>query len=102
MIMVKPTKKKLSGTIVVLSVLSFALVVVMFVYLSIIHKIHSAYNSESIVAGTTSSNSFTKEIRQLCQLIQYLETKMDSYLAYGKDPFLSMKIATKCTRRINV
>jgi len=112
MIMAKPTRRKTSGTTVVVSVLSFALVGVMFVYLVLIHKIVSSHDNTNIVAfgsPVTSSDSLKEETRQLRERIQnlessnsYLETKMNSYLAFKKDPFLSNKKPATCIKSINV
>jgi len=43
-----------------------------------------------------------QEIRRLRTKITYLETKIDSYLAYKRDPFLSMKTPATCNTKMTI
>lgn len=77
-------------------VLFFALAGTFLGYLSLIHSVH-----DNIHESNTSSSS-NKELKRLEVRIKYLETKLDSYLAFGKDPFLSNNPTTECTNETSI
>eukprot|EP00535_Pseudo-nitzschia_heimii_P003895 CAMPEP_0197178638 /NCGR_PEP_ID=MMETSP1423-20130617/3858_1 /TAXON_ID=476441 /ORGANISM="Pseudo-nitzschia heimii, Strain UNC1101" /LENGTH=368 /DNA_ID=CAMNT_0042628421 /DNA_START=104 /DNA_END=1210 /DNA_ORIENTATION=+ len=87
-------EKKPSGKIA-LAMISFLVVATMFTYLALIMKIHDRHgNGNQWIIGELPFS--TGNLQEMEDRIQYLETKLDSYLAYGKDPFLSMKEPAKC------
>ena len=100
---------KASGRILrpVQLLLVFLLVAAMLVYLSLMNQIHtklssSSSSSSSPYGNNAASASSSAGIQQLQDRIQYLETKVDSYLAYAKDPFLSNKAPAKCQHRMQI
>jgi len=60
-------------------------------YLLLLSQMHSKLNRDEPLSPTTKTNVHDMEDR-----IKYLETKVNSYLAYTTDPFLRTKISTKC------
>ena len=79
----------------------FLLVSGMFTYLSLLNQIHARHsNNSELNVGDLSSS--TRRFRELEDRIQYTETKLNAYLAYGKDPFLSMKLPAKCKRQSSI
>jgi FkbM family methyltransferase len=95
----KKASKKASGRIVIL-VMSFLLFAAMCIYISLINELRIRH-TDAIIAGETSAGNSgggisSRDARSLKDRIEYLETKVDSYLAYHKDPFLSTKVSTKC------
>jgi FkbM family methyltransferase len=66
-------------------------------YLLLLSKIHTKlYNQESPSDAAAAATTTTATIQDLQDRIQYLETKVNSYLAYTRDPFLSTKTPVKC------
>ncbi|VEU37564.1 unnamed protein product [Pseudo-nitzschia multistriata] len=71
-------------------VLTFLLISVLLGYLSLLNQIHTN------IRDNTSESLSGNNIQRLQDRIQYLETKVDSYLAYARDPFLGIKEPAKC------
>ena len=98
--------KKASGRIVPSMMLLFLLVAALLAYLSLMNQIHTKLSSTSSPYGDSpadspaASASDSSDIQQLQDRIHYLETKVDSYLAYAKDPFLSTKTTATCQHQI--
>ena len=92
--------KKASGRIVPSMMLLLLLVAALLAYLSLMNQIHTKLSSSPYGDSPAASVSASSDIQQLQDRIHYLETKVDSYLAYAKDPFLSMKTTAKCQNRI--
>jgi len=82
--------------------LPLLLVAALLVYLSLMNQIHTKLISnpygDSLAAS--ASDSYDVQQKKLQDRIHYLETKVDSYLAYAKDPFLSTKTTATCQHQI--
>lgn len=91
--------KKTSGKVPAL-VLLFLLIVALLGYLSLMNQIHTKISSGSSTNDHSALSS--SEIHQLRERIHYLETKVDSYLAYASDPFMSMKTPATCEETIAI
>mmetsp|Transcript_11403 Transcript_11403/g.32847 ORF Transcript_11403/g.32847 Transcript_11403/m.32847 type:complete len:366 (-) Transcript_11403:373-1470(-) len=72
------------------------LIVALLGYLSLMNSIHTKISSSPEGFAPPS------EIQRLQDRIHYLETKVDSYLAYTKDPFLSLKTPATCSQQIYI
>ena len=98
------TRKKASGKIIT-GAISFLLIVCVFSYLTLIHKL-VAFNSLTGESSSTSSSSgglgSPRDVQKLQQRLRYLETKVDSYMAFHRDPFLSTKATTKCQKQVEI
>jgi hypothetical protein len=91
---------KKSTRIVAMTII-FLLLIGILSYLFLLSKIHTKLNQESpsdaaATTSTSTSTSTTTNIQHLQDRIQYLETKVNSYLAYTSDPFLSTRTPVKC------
>ena len=98
------TRKKTSGKIIT-GAISFLLIVCVFSYLTLIHKL-VAFNS--LIGDSSSSSSSSgslgspRDVQKLQQRLRYLETKVDSYMAFHRDPFLSTKATTRCQKQVEI
>jgi len=93
--------KRTSGRGVLLVVTVLLVTVVLLVYISLINQIHIQHSSTAAALENGISSSSSNE-KRLEDRIRYLETKIDSYLAYGKDPFLSMKMPATCKVEMSI
>jgi FkbM family methyltransferase len=59
----------------------------------------SSYKSGLRQLRTSSKRHTSNSIRKLEERIQYLETKLDSYLAYTSDPYLRLQNKAKCSQQ---
>eukprot|EP00536_Pseudo-nitzschia_multiseries_P007317 jgi/Psemu1/287039/fgenesh1_pg.171_\ len=85
---------KVSGKILFF-VMPVLLILALLTYLSLMNQIHTKISNTSAAAFSPPS-----EVQRLQDRIQYLETKVDSYLAYSKDPFLGTKTTATCSRQV--
>mmetsp|Transcript_4300 Transcript_4300/g.4998 ORF Transcript_4300/g.4998 Transcript_4300/m.4998 type:complete len:397 (+) Transcript_4300:47-1237(+) len=91
------SKKKSSGGKIVITTILFLSLVGPIFYLLLLSQMHSKLNRDkSLSAATTTSTTMETNIQDIQDRIKYLETKVNSYLAYTMDPFLRTKISTKC------
>jgi len=67
-------------------------------YLSSLEGLETKFGIGSI--GGSSSRSSTVE--SLVDRVQYLETKLNAYLAFTSDPFLANKAPAKCTKSVMI
>ena len=64
----------------------------MFTYLALLRQVHIQHTDHLMTVDESSPRDFSK----LQQRIRYLETKVDSYMAFHRDPFLSQKATATC------
>ena len=84
-------REKKKSTRIVAMTIRFLLLVGILSYLFLLSKNHTKFNQESPSALTSTTN-----IQDLQDRIQYLETKVNSYLSYTSDPFLRTRTPVKC------
>ena len=91
-----PVKRKKPSGKALLFVMSALVLASMFTYLTILRQIHIEHTDRLLALGEDGSNNGAIEFQKLQERIRYLETKVDSYMAFHSDPFLSQKEVIKC------
>lgn len=93
-----PKTKKASGKVVIY-VISGLLMVFMFTYITLLSRMHSQHY-DGLMSGLVDfeGGQHSKEFKKLRDRIRVLETKINNYMAYHKDPFLSQRTPAKCEK----
>ena len=93
------TTKKASGKAVMI-VMSVLLLASMFTYFALLRQMHSHHHNDGLMTfDMPSGGGNPRDFQKLQQRIRYLETKVDSFMAYHKDPFLSQKTTANCEKK---
>ncbi len=92
-----PPKTKKTSARLATYFISGLLLVFMFTYITLLSKMHSKHY-ESLLSGFGDDNaqSRTADFKKLKDRIRVLETKINNYMAFHKDPFLSQRTPAKC------
>ena len=94
-----PVKRRKTSGRALLFVMSALVLASMFTYLTILRQMHIEHTDRMMVLGGNEYGSNPVELQQLKERIKYLETKVDSYMAFHSDPFMSQKELTKCNHQ---